>query len=102
MFIGIILSIKVESERRLRHECHIREALEQELSKFREYCTNQEKEIELLQAVLRKHDISFHPTERPIAVELISVVAEVNSIAEDQKHVLRQQRLLDFQRESSR
>lgn len=102
LFLEIILSVKVQSERKLRHERHIREALEQELSKFRQYCAAQEKEIELLQAVLRKHDICYHPAEKPVAVETISVVAEVNSVAEYQQSFQPQQLLLEFQRESSR
>lgn len=85
---GIILSVKIEGERKLRHERRVREAMEQELAKFRKYCACQEKEIELLQAVLRKHDISFCATEKPVAVETISVVAEVNSIHEEQDEFL--------------
>lgn len=96
---GIILSVKAQAERKLRHERHIREALEQELAKFREYCASQEKEIELLQAVLRKHEINYYPAEKPVAVETISVVAEVNSICEDQQHH-HQQQLHEFHCES--
>lgn len=95
---GVILSVKVQAERKLRHERHIREALEQELAKFREYCASQEKEIELLQAVLRKHEINYYPAEKPVAVEMISVVAEVNSISEDQQ----QQQQHEFHCESGR
>ena len=78
----MVLSVKLRADRRLQHERRTRDAVEQELSKFREYCTEQEKEIALLQAVLRKHGIMFDVVERPIAASTISVVVEVNEVGE--------------------
>ena len=82
VFSGIILSVKVQAERRLQRERRTREAVEQELSKFREYCTAQEKEIEILQGLLRKHGVNFDPVERPVVARIINVVAEVNEVSE--------------------
>lgn len=76
------MSVKVQAERRLQREKRTREAIEQELAKFREYCSAQEKEIEILQGLLRKHHINFTQTERPAVVSTINVVAEVNEISE--------------------
>ena len=77
---GIVLSVKVQAEKRLLHERRGREAVEQELSKFREYCAAQEREIEALQGLLKKHGIEFEKTERPVVVSTIDVVAEVNNL----------------------
>ena len=72
------MSVKNQAERRLLKERRAREALEQELAKFREYCSAQEREIEALQGLLRKHGIEFQSTERPVMGSTINVVAEVN------------------------
>ena len=77
-----MLSVKAQAERRLHRERRVREALEQELGKFREYCTAQEREIEVLQGLLRKHGIEFAAVERPVFVRTIDVVAEVNECCE--------------------
>lgn len=82
MFAGIIMSVKTQSERRLLRERVSREACEQELAKFREYCAAQEKEIEVLQGLLRKHGIEFEKVERPVMGRTIAVVAEVNTVTE--------------------
>ena len=74
------MSVKTQAERRLLKERRAREALEQELTKFREYCAAQEREIEALQGLLRKHDIDFQTTERPVMGSKIDVVAEVNEL----------------------
>lgn len=75
---GVILSVKVQAERRLARERRTREAVEQELCKFRDYCTVQEKEIEALQGLLRKHEIVYDVVERPVVGRKIDVIAEVN------------------------
>lgn len=83
---GIILSIKKQAEKRVQRERRLRDACEQELMKYREYCTAQESEIETLRGLLRKHGISdFIPSELPKPVSRIDVVAEVNQIIEKQE-----------------
>lgn len=79
---GIVMSVKNQAERRLLKERRAREACEQELTKFREYCAAQEREIEALQGLLRKHGIEFQTTERPVMGSRIDVVAEVNEPAD--------------------
>ncbi len=74
--------MKSQAERRLHRERCSREAVEQELSKFREYCTAQELEIEALQGLLRKHGIEFEQAEKPVMGRTIDVVAEVNEFTE--------------------
>ena len=74
--------MKSQAERRLARERAAREACEQELAKFREYCSVQEQEIETLQGLLRKHGIEFEKVERPVMGSTIDVVAEVNAISE--------------------
>ena len=76
------MSVKVQAERRLVRERRAREAVEQELAKFREYCTEQEHEIEALQQLLNKHGIKFQRIEHPVVVRTIDVVAEVNELSE--------------------
>ena len=82
---GIIMSVKIQAEKRLARERRCREALEQEILKYREYCTAQEKEIEALQGLLRKHGIDFDRVERPVVGSTIDVVAEVNELSEKVK-----------------
>ncbi|XP_013413952.1 voltage-gated hydrogen channel 1 [Lingula anatina] len=77
---GIIMSVKKQSEKRCLRERMLKEAAEQELAKFREYCAAQEKEIEELQALLKKHGIDFPKIEKPVEVSTISVTAEVNEV----------------------
>ena len=73
------MSVKIQAEKRLHKERLVREAVEQELTKFREYCSAQEAEIETLQALLRKHGIEFERLDHPVApITRIAVVAEVN------------------------
>ncbi|XP_074640405.1 voltage-gated hydrogen channel 1-like [Tubulanus polymorphus] len=75
---GIIMSVKVQADKKIHKERRIREAVEQELNKYREYCTAQEKEIEVLQALLKKHKIEFEKTNKPVVpVRKIDVIAEV-------------------------
>lgn len=64
-------------------EKRTREALEQELSKYREYCSAQEYEIESLQLLLRKHGVNYQAVEKPIMGEKINVVVEVNEVSSD-------------------
>lgn len=77
--LGIVLSVKVQAEKRVQRERRLRDACEQELMKYREYCAAQECEIETLRGLLRKHGISdLIQTEIPKPASRIDVVAEVN------------------------
>ena len=73
------MSVKVQAERKLTREGKLREALEHELSKYRQYCTEQEREIEALQMLLKQNGIEFTKNERPVMGSQLSVVAEVNN-----------------------
>ncbi|XP_064612741.1 voltage-gated hydrogen channel 1-like isoform X2 [Liolophura sinensis] len=78
---GIVMSVKKQSEKKVEKEHRLREACEQELSKFRDYCANQEREIEYLRGLLRKHGIEVaERVPKPAPVQTINVVAEVNEI----------------------
>ena len=83
--LGVILSVKVQAERRLARERRTREAVEQELCKFRDYCLVQEKEIEALQTLLRKHQIVYDVVERPVVGRTIDVIAEVVNECQQQQ-----------------
>lgn len=88
---GIVMSVKTQAERKLQRQQQVREALEQELAKYREYCTAQELEIEALHALLRKHGISENENsgERPsVLVNQMDVVAEVNHINEKNDRII--------------
>lgn len=80
---GIIQSVRVLADRRLQHERRARAAVEQELAKFRAYCTAQEREIGSLHAALRKHGITVFEDSTMgrslVAAATISVIAEVNN-----------------------
>ncbi|XP_041347946.1 voltage-gated hydrogen channel 1-like isoform X2 [Gigantopelta aegis] len=81
---GIVLSVKRQAEKRLLREHRLRLACEQELAKFREYCTGQEHEIETLKELLRKNNIDFvENQEEPPMFSTIDVVAEVNETIHD-------------------
>ncbi|KAK7087553.1 voltage-gated hydrogen channel 1-like [Littorina saxatilis] len=73
---GIILSIKRQAEKKIEREKHMREAGEQELAKFRSYCTSLEGEIDYLQRLLKQHGIQYtekvqkRPQSRQISVEV--------------------------------
>ena len=78
------MSVKKQAEKKIQREKRLRLACEQELTKFREYCTAQEQEIELLRGLLRKHGIEFDNNDRqPPVVSTIDVIAEVNQIQEE-------------------
>ncbi|XP_052800010.1 voltage-gated hydrogen channel 1-like isoform X2 [Mya arenaria] len=80
---GVILSVKVQADKRLKRERRLRDACEQELMKYREYCAAQENEIDILRGLLRKHGITdFVPTEIPRPARRIDVIAEVNPVSE--------------------
>ena len=83
--IGIVLTVKKQAEKKLQRERRLRQACEQELTKYREYCTAQEQEIELLRGLLRKHGIEdiTRMDRPPIVVSTIDVVAEVNHLASE-------------------
>lgn len=79
--LGIVLSVKIQAEKRVQRERRLRDACEQELMKYREYCAAQESEIESLRGLLRKHGISdIIQTEIPKPASRIDVVAEVNQV----------------------
>lgn len=80
---GIILSVKKQADKKVLRERHLRDACEQELMKYREYCTAQEKEIEMLRGLLQKHGIKdLVESQLPVSVKKIDVVAEVNQVEE--------------------
>ncbi|KAH3885177.1 voltage-gated hydrogen channel 1-like [Dreissena polymorpha] len=80
---GVVMSVKYQAEAKVKRERRLRDACEQELMKYREYCTAQENEIEKLRGLLRKHGITdIMPIEIPRPVSLINVVAEVNPVNE--------------------
>lgn len=75
--------MKKQAEKRVQREKRLRNACEQELMKYREYCSAQESEIETLRGLLRKHGIKdIIPTEIPKPIKRIDVVAEVNQVVE--------------------
>lgn len=81
----IILSVKIQADRKLRHERSSREVVERELSKFRQYCQVQDREINALHELLRSHGIMppfVPPFDNPPVLETISVIAEVNNVTE--------------------
>jgi len=84
---GIIRSVRALADRRLQHERRTRAAVEQELAKFRAYCTAQEREIATLRAILRKHGLAAITDDSAsmratAAAATIRVIAEVNSSAD--------------------
>lgn len=92
---GIVLSVKLQAEKRVQRERRLRDACEQELMKYREYCAAQESEIETLRGLLRKHGISdIIQTELPKPASRIDVVAEVNQV--DDKGIELKEKSLDM------
>ncbi|XP_069135621.1 voltage-gated hydrogen channel 1-like [Argopecten irradians] len=81
---GIVMSVKKQAEKRLLRERRLRQACEQELTKYREYCSTQEQEIEILRGMLRKHGIedANRLDNQPVVISTIDVVAEVNQISD--------------------
>ena len=73
------MSVRKQAERRLAHEMRRKDALEQELVKYREYCACQEREIDYLQGLLRSNGIKYYTLDKPVVGSTISVVAEVNT-----------------------
>lgn len=82
---GIVLSVKTQAEHKLSKEVHLREAVEQELAKCRDYCAALEQEVESLRSLLKMNNIKELPPtliSKPAPQHhTINVVAEVNSIA---------------------
>ena len=74
--------MRKHSERRVVREQRLREALEQELCKYRDYCSAQEFEIQALQTLLRKNGVNYRKVERPVMGQKIDVVVEVNEVGE--------------------
>jgi len=77
------MSVKVQADKKVKRERRLRDACEQELMKYREYCAAQENEIEILRGMLRKHGITdFIPREIHRPVSRINVIAEVTPVSE--------------------
>ena len=77
------MSIKKQADKRIQREKHLRDACEQELMKFRDYCSAQEKEIEMLRSLLQKHGIKdLVESQLPVTGKTIDVIAEVNQVEE--------------------
>lgn len=84
MLTGIVMSVKRQAEKRLLRERRLRQACEQELTKYRDYCSTQEQEIEILRGMLRKHGIedANKLDRQPVVISTIDVVAEVNQVSD--------------------
>ena len=80
---GVVLSVKRQAEKKIEREKHMREACEQELNKFRSYCSSLEGEIEYLHRLLKQHGIQYTEKiqKRPVSSQ-ISVEVEVNHRAD--------------------
>ena len=79
MLAGIVLSVKRQAEKKIEKERQQREACEQELGKFRSYCTSLEGEIDYLHRLLKQHGIEYTEKvqKRPVSSQ-ISVEVELN------------------------
>ncbi|XP_077995963.1 voltage-gated hydrogen channel 1-like [Glandiceps talaboti] len=85
IFNGILLSVKNQAEKKIAAQKRKCAELEQELEKFRQYCSVQEKEIEMLRDELEKHGITLETEEkkeRPHSFTQVDVVVEVNKVNE--------------------
>ena len=60
---GVIVSVETQAEKKIEQQKRLREEVEHELEKFRQYCTVQEKEIEVLREELKRHGISIGKIE---------------------------------------
>ena len=85
-FSGIVVSVKKQAEKKIQREKRLRMACEKELSKYREYCTTQEQEIELMKGLLLKHGIDLHESQtQPPEVSKMDIIADINLVAETEK-----------------
>lgn len=78
---GVVLSVKTQAEHKLHKERQMKEGIEQELMKCRDYANALEMEVELLRGLLKQHGIKEIPSSVVNNSEksnVISVVAEVN------------------------
>ncbi|XP_022343944.1 voltage-gated hydrogen channel 1-like [Crassostrea virginica] len=83
---GIVVSVKKQAEKKIQREKRLRMACEKELSKYREYCTTQEQEIELMKGLLLKHGIDLHESQtQPPEVSKMDIIADINLVAETEK-----------------
>nr|XP_002734225.2 PREDICTED: voltage-gated hydrogen channel 1-like [Saccoglossus kowalevskii] len=85
IFNGVLISVKNQNEKKLAAQRRKCSELEQELEKFRQYCTVQENEIELLRDELKKHGITLEAEEkkeRPQSLTQVDVIVEVNKVNE--------------------
>lgn len=78
---GVVLSVKTQAEHKLHKERQMKEGIEQELMKCRDYANALEMEVELLRGLLKEHGIKEIPSSvvnNSEKLNVISVVAEVN------------------------
>lgn len=84
---GIVLSVKRQAHQKLDKERTLREACDQELRKFRTYCSSLEGEIDYLHRLLKQHGIQYTEKiqKRPVSRQ-ISVEVELNHRATGMNH----------------
>lgn len=77
--LGMVASVKQEADRRMAKERRSRKALEREVYKLREYCLQQECELQMYRMMLQQNGIP-QPTvlRAPPAPRTLNVIAEVN------------------------
>ncbi|XP_076061128.1 voltage-gated hydrogen channel 1-like isoform X2 [Oratosquilla oratoria] len=75
---SMVMSVKRAGERKVAKERELRMSLEQELERYRQYCTQLEKEAEVMRDLMTQHSIPHHiPTKRPPPdLQRVNVVAE--------------------------
>lgn len=75
----MIASVKHEAERKMAKERRALRALEREVCKLREYCLQQECELQMYRVILHQHGIPLPTVLRvPATPRTLNVIAEVN------------------------
>lgn len=75
----MVASVKAEAEKRVVRERRARRALEREVTKLREYCLQQECELQMYRLMLQQNNIPQPTVLRPPAApRTLNVIAEVN------------------------
>uniref|UniRef100_A0A914WG02 Uncharacterized protein n=1 Tax=Plectus sambesii TaxID=2011161 RepID=A0A914WG02_9BILA len=75
----MVASVKAEAEKRVVKERRARRALEREVTKLREYCLQQECELQMYRLMLQQNNIPQPTVLRPPAApRTLNVIAEVN------------------------
>ena len=69
------MTVKKQSEKEIAKERLLRLAGEEEILKYRDKCTTYEKEIEIMQGLLRKHGIE-NPTKQVPHLNVRGIVDE--------------------------